>query len=34
MIYCDKLRTDSFHNLSKIMISYDKRVAVFPNSIF
>ena len=32
MISYHKLGTITYHNLSNVMISHDKRVAVFPNS--
>ena len=34
MISYHKLGTLTYHTLSKVMISYDKRVAVLPNSFF
>ena len=34
MISCHKLGTTTYHNVSKVMISYNKRVAVFPICFF
>ena len=34
MISFHKLGTSTYHTLSKVVTSYDKRVAVLPNSFF